>query len=1087
MAQPLSDVLAYRDKLTDALTGGEVTARTQLAPLYRPHPTSLVAHLTGIAYPAKPCTLIARGACFPPRDFNGSPQYELYLTVNRLLTAPTLRLECIWREQKLRIALEFPFFDCATSLGGLTFHRDVERYGTLSDEARFEAHGASSQGLNRARSLGPEVLGPAGQQIITELRTYLANTPKVMRLRFDTPLEDDRYPFSAILPYITEMPLPSLSAPEWATLRPLRPERDLTGMMSNPAAPFPMVPLAGLDTFLSAMHASVEYYESTRVAWLEQEVSLKEWASVAHRGVLYRVGGAVALAIRFSPFRLLGGPEGVVKFDLPDRFLADVTFELSPEHGEQRMLCERSPVPISIDWAHDALFVLRKPNAAVRDAAARPSHSNVDKRIIRAKFDPRMPVHQLGNKLTTAINVQHADRWQKVLLNQDHESLPTINLATGQVVRADQNAPWTPTEVDKVVEEAFTWMLSWRKWNAEQLEALVSVREAVGGIVLISGPAGTGKTLLIQAICVFLYKIGLHVLVLAPANSNLSDFIGKLKELFGNHSNSPVKATRVYPISADFSPKKIASGQTCIHTPESTQEDDTGDILDFEMVRSDLQYSDDKYTSHRDYGLPAQVFRAARDETYELWERLPGSEADEQVDIWSVLRQSMKEAAEGSFRWGDQIQVKRYQMAYDRCKAHYLAHVRMICTTTGNVRCTDIVENWAANKYGTETKGIVVVLDEACKDNEIDSVSALLHPEWRDKIHGMVMLGDERQLEPCNTGASGRMVFNYFNDRISIPLMSRLTREGFPCVQLLEQHRMSHHIAEWPFKEFYPTGMRNGPSTYLTLRQKLPGLFDCLTGILKDLGTVFTNPLQTEAELDRSVRTHYLEIDGNRDNSKRSAFVLEHVRFFCDKIYWNLRAYFVEKTNEKVLVICAYKEAKLCYEDAMRYIQRKYHIPDSQLPRIATIDSSQGAEAPVTIIDCSVQKYDPRRRRADIGFVDDDKRMNVAMTRAQEVRWILGGNCEYISPPLPFLPTNVLLSGNTGNAMKRLLRESNTPAYVRYKMSVSKYSGDMTDVDQSGEERLQREGNRWLRGLRAHAANVTSNYKDDVQRQLARL
>ncbi|EME79723.1 uncharacterized protein MYCFIDRAFT_8946, partial [Pseudocercospora fijiensis CIRAD86] len=82
-------------------------------------------------------------------------------------------------------------------------------------------------------------------------------------------------------------------------------------------------------------------------------------------------------------------------------------------------------------------------------------------------------------------------------------------------------------------------------------------------------------------------------------------------------------------------------------------------------------------------------------------------------------------------------------------------------------------------------------------------------------------------------------------------------------------------------------------------------------------------------------------------------------------------------------VICAYKEAKLCYEDAMRYIQRKYRIPDSQLPRIATIDSSQGTESPVTIIDCSVQKYDPRTRRADIGFVDDDKRMNVAMTRAQ--------------------------------------------------------------------------------------------------------
>ncbi|KXT08633.1 hypothetical protein AC579_6564 [Pseudocercospora musae] len=1066
MARPLPDVLAYREKLPDALTGSDITARTQLAPLYRPHPTSLIAHLTGIAYPAKPCTLIARGACFPPRDFNGSPQYDLYLTVNRLLTAPTLRLECVWREQKLRVALEFPFFDGPTSLRALAFYRDVERYGTCSDEARFKAHGASSQGLNWARILE---LGPAGQQVITELRTYLANTPKSMRLRFHTPLEDARYPFSTILPYLTEMPLPSLSAPEWAALQPLRPQRDLTELMSNPAAPFPMVPLAGLDTFLSATHASVEYYESTRVAWLEQEVALKEWASVAHRGVLFRVGGVVALAIRFSPFRLLGGPQGTVKFDLPDRFLADVSFELSPEHEEQRMTCERSPVPISIDWAHDALFVLRKPNAAVKAAAARPSRTNVESCAIQAKFSPRMPEKQLINKLMTASNVLHANRWQQVILNQDHESLPTVNLATGCAIRADQKAPRLHTEIDEVVEEAFVWMLRWRNWNAEQLQALISVREAVGGIVLISGPAGTGKTLLIQAICVFLYKIGLHILVLAPANSNLSDFIGKLKELFGNHSNSPVKATRVYPTSADFSPSKIASGQTCIHNPESTQEDDTGDILDFEMVRSDLQYSDDKYTSHRDYGLPAQVFRAARDETYELWGQLEGSPADEQVDFWSVLRQCMKEAADGSFHWADQGQVKRYNMAYERCKAHYLAHVRMVCTTTGNVRCSDIVENWAANKHGTETKGIVVVLDEACKDNEIDSISALLHPEWRDKIHGMVMLGDERQLEPCNTGASGRMVFNPFNDRISIPLMSRLKREGFPCVQLLEQHRMSHHVAEWPFKQFYPPGMRNGPSTYLTLRQKLPGLFNCLTEILEDLGTVSRDPLQTEAELDKVVRTHYLEIKGTRDHSKRSPFVLEHVRFFCDKLFWKLRAYFVEKTNEKVLVICAYKEAKICYEDAMRYIQGKYHIPDSQLPRIATIDSSQGTEAPVTIIDCSVQKYDPRRRQADIGFVDDDKRMNVAMTRAQEVRWILGGDC------------------NTGDLMKRLLRQPDTPAYVRYKMSVSKYSGEMTGVRKYYDEKLRRDGNAWLKGIKKYAASATTRYNDDVQRQVVRL
>ena len=94
-------------------------------------------------------------------------------------------------------------------------------------------------------------------------------------------------------------------------------------------------------------------------------------------------------------------------------------------------------------------------------------------------------------------------------------------------------------------------------------------------------------------------------------------------------------------------------------------------------------------------------------------------------------------------------------------------------------------------------------MDEACKDREIDTLSTLLHPDWRAKITGMIMLGDERQLEPTNTCAKGRVQFNPFNERLNIPLLSRLKREGFPCVELVEQHRMNHHISAWPSKNFY--------------------------------------------------------------------------------------------------------------------------------------------------------------------------------------------------------------------------------------------------------------------------------------------
>lgn len=232
---------------------------------------------------------------------------------------------------------------------------------------------------------------------------------------------------------------------------------------------------------------------------------------------------------------------------------------------------------------------------------------------------------------------------------------------------------------------------------------------------------------------------------------------------------------------------------------------------------------------------------------------------------------------------------------------------RLVCTTTGNCRSSDIVDNYARNRYDVECAGLCVVLDESAKDREIDTLSALLIPDYRHKITGMIMLGDERQLEPTNTSAKGSVTFNPFNDRLSIPFLTRLKRQGFPCVELKEQHRMSCHISSWPSAEFYPHGaMRDGPGTSKRLKSCQPGLFACLKGILDGIGS----PTQSsELEEDKRIRVQYLNVLGTRDLSKRSAFVREHPRFFFEHIYWPLLAYYGENMQENVMVICAYKGA----------------------------------------------------------------------------------------------------------------------------------------------------------------------------------
>lgn len=73
-----------------------------------------------------------------------------------------------------------------------------------------------------------------------------------------------------------------------------------------------------------------------------------------------------------------------------------------------------------------------------------------------------------------------------IILNQRHD-LDLVDLGTKRAPEVE------PTETQAAIEEAFNSMLSWKSWNPEQMDALHSVRAAIGGVSLITGPAGTGK------------------------------------------------------------------------------------------------------------------------------------------------------------------------------------------------------------------------------------------------------------------------------------------------------------------------------------------------------------------------------------------------------------------------------------------------------------------------------------------------------------------------------------------------------------------------------------------------------------------
>nr|KAF6482688.1 zinc finger GRF-type containing 1 [Molossus molossus] len=239
-----------------------------------------------------------------------------------------------------------------------------------------------------------------------------------------------------------------------------------------------------------------------------------------------------------------------------------------------------------------------------------------------------------------------------------------------------------------------------------------------------------------------------------------------------------------------------------------------------------------------------------------------------------------------------------------------------------------------------ELKFPVVVLDECSQITE----PASLLPIARFECEKLVLVGDPKQLPPTIQGSDAA-----HGNGLEQTLFDRLCLMGHKPVLLRTQYRCHPAITAIADDLFYGGNLRNGVSE----AERSP--------LLEWLPTLCFYDVQGHEQMDGGNSFH---------NEAEAAFTLMLIQ--------SLVAGGVEASAIGVVTLYKSQLRKLCHLLSTADAEG----PSLRAVQMSTVDAFQGAEKDVVVLSCV--------RTRQVGFVDSEKRANVALTRGRRHLLILG-------------------------------------------------------------------------------------------------
>ncbi|XP_044733813.1 helicase sen1-like isoform X2 [Chrysoperla carnea] len=255
----------------------------------------------------------------------------------------------------------------------------------------------------------------------------------------------------------------------------------------------------------------------------------------------------------------------------------------------------------------------------------------------------------------------------------------------------------------------------------------------------------------------------------------------------------------------------------------------------------------------------------------------------------------------------------------------------IICTTLGSSYSAQL-ERLAKTKSFRFT---TCIIDEATQCTEPTALLPLMLG-----IDSLVLVGDTKQLpatiksQEAKKYGLGQSLFERIEKCFS---MNKI--DNCPNIRSLSvQYRMHPEIMEFPNKYFYGNRLKNSQNVY-----------------------DYRFPL-----IPYQLFLHEFEQCSSMDNSREAEFILNMLKTILNEV------------NNKVTIgiITPYQNQRTRIMKILENIERKEDIV------VNTVDGFQGQEKDIIILSCV--------RTEGFGFLADDQRLNVALTRAKHAFYIVG-------------------------------------------------------------------------------------------------